>query len=1032
MAARAVDGGVQGEVGRRRARGWAGPAVADSRGEVGMAEGRVQARRDRRAADVENGELNPDEGGSADARLDGRLLPAAVCCWVVTVLVLGAGWRAGVLVAVGATVAAIGLWAGLMWAVAHRRERWRAVAVVALGAVVLGAGFAVAAAWREQRVQAHPLRAVPAGMPVRVVATPVDDPKPVRAATFGDERTWLVRANLQKYQHGSTIVRSGGAVVILATGSAWAKLPPGQPIEFRARVSPPRLRDLTVATLRALGDPATAGPLPWWQRLAGSVRADLVAASAAALPAGAAGSLPALVVGDTSALSDDVRRDFETAGLTHLTVVSGANFTILLTVVLFLTRLLTLGPRMTVAVAAGALVMFVVIARPDPSVLRAAAMGAVTLLALLTGRRRQALPALCAAVIGLLAVWPQLAMSAGFALSVLATGALILLAPSWSDWLRAKGMWRLPAEILAVSAAAFVVTTPIVVALTGKISLVAVIANVLVAPVIAPITVIGAAGAVLASAWMPLAELALRCAAPPMWWMLSVAEYLAAIPGATVTVPGGSSGGLIACAVVAAAIWLLRSALVRRFAAAVLISAAAVLIPVRWWFPGWPPDGWILAACDVGQGDGLAVATGPRSAVVVDVGPEPRAIRTCLDRLGITRVPLLVLSHPHADHIAGLEGALDGRDIGAVAIGPGELPAHRVGPASRRSGQASGEAMPTRCGRALGTTGNLDTPVHDRESGIQDGDGEHHDSRHAGPAEVAQTLQRAGIPLTELTAGCRLTIGDLVLDVLAQSAPRSSRTGPLDPDTANDRSIVLVAHTAAGRILLTGDIEAATQRSLLSSGAPLRADILKVPHHGSRTTTPEFLRAVHPRLAIISAGADNTFGHPHPGILSDLQSLGSTIARTDRDGAIAITSADAHLRIHVAGRGRERRCPAANRGRRRSDRFRSATAVIGASTRAWGREPRPSFGTRHRSDAGGRRNRRRPAVPPDSPDRPGPVRNRQWRRTLPMCGSMHSARAAWLPTARCHAWNRRRAAASPRSSGYRARAPDRSGCGSRR
>ncbi|TLF54373.1 MBL fold metallo-hydrolase, partial [Nocardia cyriacigeorgica] len=659
----------------------------------------------------------------------------------------------------------------------HRRERWRAVAVVALGAVVLGAGIAVAAAWREQRVQTHPLRAVPAGMSVRVVVTPVDDPKPVRAATFGDERTWLVRANLQKYQHGSTIVRSGGAVVILATGSAWAKLPPGQPIEFRARVSPPRLRDLTVATLRALGDPATAGALPWWQRFAGSVRADLVAASAAALPAGAAGSLPALVVGDTSALSDDVRRDFETAGLTHLTVVSGANFTILLTVVLFLTRLLTLGPRMTVAVAAGALVMFVVIARPDPSVLRAAAMGAVTLLALLTGRRRQALPALCAAVIGLLAVWPQLAMSAGFALSVLATGALILLAPSWSDWLRANGMWRLPAEILAVSAAAFVVTTPIVVALTGKISLVAVIANVLVAPVIAPITVIGAAGAVLASAWMPLAELALRCAAPPMWWMLSVAEYLAAIPGATVTVPGGSSGGLIACAVVAAVIWLLRSVLVRRLVAVVLISAGAVLIPVRWWFPGWPPDGWVLAACDVGQGDGLAVATGPRSAVVVDVGPEPRAIRTCLDRLGITRVPLLVLSHPHADHIAGLEGALDGREIGAVAIGPGELPAHRVGPASRRSGQASGEAMPTRCGRALGTTGNLGAPVHNRESGIQGGDGEHHDSRHAGPAEVAQTLQRAGIPLTELTAGCRLTIGDLVLDVLAPSAPRSSPHG---------------------------------------------------------------------------------------------------------------------------------------------------------------------------------------------------------------------------------------------------------------
>ncbi|MBF6439801.1 ComEC/Rec2 family competence protein [Nocardia cyriacigeorgica] len=921
------------------------------------------------------------EDGAPDARLDGRLLPAAVCCWVATVLVLGAGWRVGVMIAGGATVAAIGLWMALMWAVAHRRERWRAVAVVALGAIVLGTGFAVAAAWREHRVQTHPLRAVPAGMSVRVVVTPVDDPKPVRGAAFGGERTWLVRAGLREYQHGSTIVRSGGAVVILATGSAWATLPPGQPVEFRARVAPPRLRDLTVATLRPLGAPAPAGPLPWWQRLAGSVRADLVTASAAALPDAAAGSLPALVVGDTSALSDDVRRDFETAGLTHLTVVSGANFTILLTVALFLTRLLTLGPRMTAGVAAGALVMFVVIARPDPSVLRAAAMGAVTLLALLTGRRRQALPALCAAVIGLLALWPELAMSAGFALSVLATGALILLAPSWTDWLRAKGMWRLPAEILAVSAAAFVVTTPIVVALTGKISLVAVVANVLVAPVIAPITVVGAAGAVSATVWMPLAELVLRCATPPMWWLLSVAEYFAAMPGAMVAVPGGSSGGLIVCAVVAAGIWLLRSALVRRLAAAVLIAAAAVLIPVRLWFSGWPPDGWALAACDVGQGDGLALAAGAGSAVVIDVGPDSRAMRACLDRLDITRIPLLILSHPHADHIAGLDGALHGRDVGAVAVGPGELPTHRSDPASGRASRVPGDQhrpAPTRCGPTPGTTahfgaadaqpsgaiGDMSAPspgpgigvafgrpagfrsltggddlgrsgfdgadadrgarddgVDDRDDGaLAEGHGSHRDRSRAGPAEVAQTLHDTGIPVVELVAGCRLTVGDLVLDVLAPAAPRSPRGAPLDLDTANDRSIVLAAHTAVGSILFTGDIEAATQRSLLASRAPIHADILKVPHHGSRTTTPEFLRAVHPRLAIISAGATNTFGHPHPGILSDLESMGTVIARTDRDGSITLRAVDGNLEIRTTGATpthRSRRPPQRRRGVRR-------------------------------------------------------------------------------------------------------------------
>jgi hypothetical protein len=199
-------------------------------------------------------------------------------------------------------------------------------------------------------------------------------------------------------------------------------------------------------------------------------------------------------------------------------------------------------------------------------------MGAITLLAVLTGRRKQALPALCAAIIALLALWPALAVNAGFALSVVATGGLILLAPSWADWLRARGWWRVPAEIVAVSAGAFVVTTPILIALTGRLSLVAVLANVLVAPVVAPITVIGAGGAVLASSWSPLAELILRCAAPPLWWLLWVAGYAAALPGATVTVPGGLAGGLIASVVVAVAIAALRARAVRRVAAALVLG----------------------------------------------------------------------------------------------------------------------------------------------------------------------------------------------------------------------------------------------------------------------------------------------------------------------------------------------------------------------------------------------------------------------------------------------------------------------------
>ncbi|MFD0362930.1 ComEC/Rec2 family competence protein [Nocardia sp. GCM10030253] len=798
------------------------------------------------------------------------------------------GWVVGLVVAVGLLVLAVGLWVLLLWAVAHRSERWRIVAVVALAAVLLGMGFAVAGAWQEHRVATHPLPTA-LGASVRVVATPTDDPRPVRVNSFAGERRWTVRAELREYRWGGATVRAGGMVVILASSEEWAQLLPGRPVEFRARVDQPWQRDLTVATLRALGPPVAVGPLPWWQSVAASMRKDFAAAASRALPAEPAGLLPALVVGDTSALPDEVRDEFTIAGLQHLCVVSGANFTILLSVVLLVVRALTLGPRLAATVAAAALLMFVVMARPDPSVLRAGAMGAITLLALVTGRRKQALPALCAAVLGLLAVWPELAVRAGFALSVVATAGLILLAPSWADWLRARGWWRVPAEIVAVSAGAFVVTTPLMVALTGQLSLVAIIANILVAPVVAPITVIGASGAVLSCIWQLPAELVLRCARPPMWWLLMIAERAADVPGATIEVPGGLFGGSVTAAVVAVIVWSLRSATVRRLTAAAVLGVAAVLIPVRIWHPWWPPPVWVLAACDVGQGDGLALSIGDGAAIVIDVGPEPRPIRTCLDRLGITRIPLLVLTHPHADHIGGLTGALQGRSVAALAVGPGELPAtpglrhlgtpDGIGDNPVSSGEPTADARATAGGS--GTTAN-------------------------GPARVASVAVQAGIPVLDLSAGQVMSFGAVELTVLAPTATARHPAGSAPADDANDRSIVIAATTPAGRILLTGDIEGPAQHRLLNSGAHVQADILKVPHHGSRTTAPEFLAAVAPGLAIVSVGADNTFGHPHPGLLADLARVGSSVIRTDQLGDVVITGAGSKMRVVTSQSARSR------------------------------------------------------------------------------------------------------------------------------
>ncbi|MEV0062946.1 ComEC/Rec2 family competence protein [Nocardia sp. NPDC050718] len=1028
--------------------------------------------------------------------LDMRLVPAALGCWAATIVAVSLGWFAGLVLAVAAVVMAISSWVVLLWAIAHKRERWRVVAVAGLATMLATAGFGAAGAWRAHHVQTHPLRES-FGRTVTVLAVVTDDPKPMRAGGFGGQRRWIVHAELREFTRGtsasaanastmsvpppsvppvdapparvptasamttrfgglggSTLTRVGGALVILAPGKEWAELSPGQAIRFRAKVAEPNRLDLTVAALHPVGVVERVGIPPWWQRIAAGVRADLAAASARALPSDAAGLLPALVVGDTVALSDEVRDAFEIAGLQHLCVVSGANFTILLTALLALTRLLTAGPRTSAAAGAVTVVMFVVLARPDPSVLRAAAMGSVMVLALVTGRRKQALPALGAAVIGLLGVAPQLAVSAGFALSVLATAGLILLAPSWADWLRARGWWRAPAEIVAVSAGAFVVTLPLMVALSGRVSVVAIVANALVAPVVGVITVIGAVGAGLACLWGDAAVWVLWCARPPMWWLLTVADRIAAVPGATVSVPSGMSGGLVAAAIVVVLVAALRWSKARRLLAVGTLGIAVVLVPVRLWQPGWPPAGWVLAMCDVGQGDGLALSVAPGAAIVIDTGPDPRPIRRCLDRLHITHVPLLILTHPHADHIDGLAGVLRGRTIAAIATAPGELRSASHGHVTSDGSSASGSSADGRrsvgagpsvgSGSSGGDGGSVDDgssvdagPAigRGRSSGggpsvgggrsVDDGpssgdgpsagggpsggggpsaggeptggdgstagdepstrggsstnggspatdgrhpNGEHsptppltaepgivaqrHSSAHStesgGIERVVELAESARIPLMELHRGHVLTFGTVELTVLApdQDVPSS-----LDLDDANDRSLVLRARTAVGTILFTGDIEA-TAQSRVSRDHDIRADILKVPHHGSRTTTPEFLRAVHPRLALISAGTDNSFGHPHATIIAALDTLAVVVARTDRHGDVIVSGTAADPRIATSRR----------RTRARTDRH-GPRCLRGDMASGAGRRHRGHWGF-----SGGRPGRARP-----------PPASREWR-----------------------------------------------------
>lgn len=780
--------------------------------------------------------------GAVAAAPDLRLVPAALLSWLVAIVGLTCGWLpAFVLVGVALLVA---LWT----VVPHRRTTRPAAGVLAVTGCMAAVGVLVGL--QVLQLEGHPLRAAAGRGSAATLRVQVSgDPSPVlgSAGGYGGRPAGATQVSLPAQVLRATVDgvswTVGGRVLLLAPREGWADVLPGGELTAAGLLAPATRPDLTVAVLRVRGPPADAIPGPWWQRGADVLRDGLRRAAAEALPERPAALLPGLAIGDTSTMSAIVRDEFRTTGLTHLTAVSGANVAIVCGAVFGLVGLLRGGPRARVIWSAIALVGFVILVRPSPSVLRAAVMGAVGLVAVLAGRQRSAVPALAAAVIGLLLVDPALGTDPGFALSVLATGALVLLAPGWVRGMRGVGVPPGVAEALAVPAAAHLVTAPVVAGLSGQVSLVAVVTNLLAGPAVAPATVLGVLAAVASTVSPALARLLAWLAGPSVRWLVGVAHWGAGVPGAAVNWPAGALGGLAATVAVGALFVVCRSRRLRALAAAALVGLLLVLVPTRWVTPGWPAAGWSVVACDVGQGDAIVLSTGERGrAVLVDTGTETGAVDGCLSRLRIDALPLVVLTHMHADHVGGLSAALGGRSVGAVAV----------------------------------------SPVHE-------------------PAWAFERVRRAsadaGAPLLELRAGQRLSWPGLVLDVLAPLSPPIHLDSE-DGTTVNDVSVVIRATTALGRVLLTGDVELSAQSALLASGADLRADVLKVPHHGSRYSDPAFLAAVHPRLALVSVGAGNSYGHPNGSVLELLRRGGALVRRTDESGDVAaVASADGPVAV---------------------------------------------------------------------------------------------------------------------------------------
>ncbi len=616
--------------------------------------------------------------------------------------------------------------------------------------------------------------------------------------------------------------------------------------------------------------PGPDGPgrrLEGWRREAGTALTRVLPEPEAGLAAG-------ILIGLRDRVDREVAAAFTTAGVSHVVAISGWNIAIVAASIAAIAG--RLGRRRRAILTVVAIATYVAFAGASPSVLRAGVMAGVVLLARESGRPERAAAALAWAVVLLLLADPRLVADAGFQLSTLATAGLIAWATPLTERIGGLAGGRVPgwlAESLGVSLAAQAATLPIVLAAFGRLALIAPAINLVVVPLVAPVMAVGVV-ALLAGlavgAGLP-AVIGAAIALPAfvgLRVMVSLVGIAAGVPYASVELdPPVATAAAVALTIGAGVLItrrrgrqaqgppprarpadptapILPRASARdvsgsgrradRLVATVLVVAVACVGAVA---ASRPPGVPRLVVLDVGQGDAILVEGSRGGRLLVDGGPDPDRLLVELDQRvppWDRRIDVVVLSHPHEDHVAGLALLMDRYRVGRV-LEPG------------MRGPGPGYAA------WLERLGGDAAPSH-------------------------------GV----IAAGDRLRLDDVTLDVrwpIAGAVPRE----PPDGGTAiNNVSVVLLGRVGERRFLLAGDVEEDVDPSLLAAGLP-QVDVLKVAHHGSRTATTEaFVAATRPRIAIASAGRDNRYGHPARATIERLETSGARVLRTDVDGTVTV------------------------------------------------------------------------------------------------------------------------------------------------
>jgi competence protein ComEC len=606
------------------------------------------------------------------------------------------------------------------------------------------------------------------------------------------------------------------------------------------------------ARIELVERPASTGALAAWRRRVGALIDQH-------LPDPERGLLRALIIGDTASVAREVQDAFVAAGVSHVLSISGLHIGMVAAFGYLLWRwilarsrwLLLRGnvPKLAVAASVVPVLLYAGIAGGNTATVRSVLMVLVFLGAVLVDRQRDLLVSLAVAALIISLATPGAVLDISFQLSFVAVLALVLTMerfwPWWREWeerhlVRLRGGWlrlaRPIAAYFAVSIAALAATTPLTAFHFNRVSVVALIANAVVVPLLGTAAVaLGLLAALSTPLSHALATLWIWAAWPCLWLGARLVTLFAELPSAALHVVTPS---LFELALIYAGLLTLLLARGRSRRLALGLIAVLALGDVAWWGRArfLRPD-LRITFLSVGQGDSAVIECPGRTVIVVDGGGlgdgsfdvGERLIAPVLWRRKIARIDTMVMSHPQWDHFGGLTYL-----------------ARHFRP------------------REFWENG-------DHAAGVRF-------------AALEAALLAAGTRRVVARPGLTRSCGDGIVRVLAPSTAAGS---------INDRSVVLQLERGGTRVLFTGDIERDGEHALLAStDGRLASQVVKVPHHGSATSSaPRFVAAVAPQLAVASLGIENRFGFPHGRVVQTYRDAGSTFLRTDRDGAVIVTIA---------------------------------------------------------------------------------------------------------------------------------------------